>query len=180
MSDKKTPFLVFGILGIVGGVFLIIFGIESWYYPFYDYTTYRLNALAYLGIVAFIIGVVLLILAFFTKEKARKQSVCSRCGAETLQSYAVCPNCGAYFKKQCAKCKAPLESTVSYCPHCGSTDFVIPDHAPEPSSCQAPPPAFQPQQTPPPTAPGVRSCISCGKELRPESKYCPWCGTVAR
>jgi hypothetical protein len=45
---------------------------------------------------------------------------------------------------------------------------------------QAPPPTYQPQQAPPPTSPGVRNCISCGKELRTESKYCPWCGTVAR
>lgn len=118
--------MAFGMLAIIAGVALILLGIERWYYPLLDYTTYRLNALGFLGIFVVIIGIVLLIFAFLTKETARKQLVCGRCGAEILSSYAVCPKCGAYYKKQCAKCKATLESSVAYCPHCGSKDFVSP------------------------------------------------------
>jgi DNA-directed RNA polymerase subunit RPC12/RpoP len=178
MTDRKTPLLIMGIVCVVVGLFLILAGIESWYSYFYDYTTYRLNALGYLGIVIFIIGIILLVLAFLIKDETTKELQCPVCGARVLPGYKICPNCRAYFKKQCANCKAELDSIVTYCPHCGSTTFIMPDGTLQ--QPQAPPPPSQPQQAPPPTAPGIRSCISCGGELGPESKYCPWCGTVVR
>jgi hypothetical protein len=65
--------------------------------------------------------------------------------------------------------------------------FSPPYRAYPPPTYQAPPqpyyqtapPTHQPQQAPPPTASGIRYCVSCGRELRPESVYCPWCGTAA-
>jgi RNA polymerase subunit RPABC4/transcription elongation factor Spt4 len=126
MSDRRTPLLIMGILCVVGGFALIFLGIERWHYVLTGTPVYRLNEVAYLGIVVLIAGVILLVLAFFTKDLTPKAFVCPQCGTRVLPTYKVCPKCGAYFKKQCANCKAEIDSTINYCPYCGSTNFAIP------------------------------------------------------
>lgn len=44
---------------------------------------------------------------------------CPQCGRQILESFSVCPYCGAMLTEKCRKCSFPLESGWVNCPQCG-------------------------------------------------------------
>jgi RNA polymerase subunit RPABC4/transcription elongation factor Spt4 len=125
MNQKEILYII-GLFITVIGFASLLAGIEIW--TVLGATRVVFTDLAYLGILMFVFGIIIIIAGLIIQPKRIEENylACPYCGSAIHPDFLKCPNCGALLKKKCNNCGNLVDVRAYYCPFCGNDQFIPP------------------------------------------------------
>ncbi|MFX1510255.1 MAG: zinc-ribbon domain-containing protein [Promethearchaeota archaeon] len=114
-----------------------------------------------------------------TPQSPTRELKCTNCGLPLKAGTKFCTKCGTAIEEPTTP--TPTPSDLNACPHCGfgnnpaSSNFCI--NCGQALSTAVPPPSEStPVESSPTSKTSALVCSSCGREAKPSTKFCIFCG----